>query len=393
MIKRLLQSKLQDLSKKMPVVAIVGPRQSGKTTLARETFKKHKYISLENLKNREFAQEDPQLFLETNENKHGIILDEIQNVPDLLSYIQVHSDEYKRPGYFVLTGSQNILVNQAITQTLAGRVAFFTLLPLSLTELQQTKIVPSSVEEYIFKGSYPRVYADNLNPLFWYPDYLRTYVERDVRSIRNIENLSVFQRFIGLCAGRIGQLLNFTSLANDCGITVATAKSWLSLLQASYIIFLLQPYYKNIGKRLVKSPKLYFYDSGLACSILGIESANDIATHYLRGGLFESLIISDLLKQRYNNNRIPHLYFWRDKVGNELDAMFAAGEKFLPIEIKAGKSISKNYFSGLEYWSTKNDFPQSECVLIYAGDENQKRKNGRVTSWKSAGKILDSPFT
>jgi len=377
---------LKEIAQKMPVVAIVGPRQSGKTTLAQETFKKHTYLSLEDLKIREFAQKDSDLFFQKYHNDHGIILDEIQEAPQLLSYIQTYADKYKKKGYFILTGSQNFLVNEAITQSLAGRVAIFTLLPLSIPELKKAKLLPTTVEECIWKGQYPRIYADKLNPTNWYPTYIRTYIERDVRSIRNITSLSTFQRFIGLCAGRIGQLLNITSLANDCGITVSTAKSWLSLLEASYIIFLLQPYHTNVGKRLVKSPKLYFYDTGLACSVLGIESTQDLFNHYLRGGLFESLIISELYKQRYNEGLPPRLYFWRDKMGHEIDCLKVSANTIVPIEIKAGKTISQDYFKGLNYWN-KTLNKKSNGFVIYAGEDNQKRSGGNVINWQSTDLI------
>lgn len=375
--------KLEELAQKMPVLAIMGPRQSGKTTIARETFKKHVYVSLEQLKEREFAQEDPDLFFQRYHNEHGIILDEIQRVPELLSYIQVHVDEFKKAGYFILTGSQNFLIHEAITQTLAGRIALFTLLPFSINELKKADLLPKTIEGCIFKGQYPRVYAYDLDPLKWYPDYLSTYVERDIRSIRNITDLSLFQRFIGLCAGRIGQLLNITSLANDCGVTVSTAKSWLSLLEASYIIFLLQPYHRNHGKRLVKTPKLYFYDSGLACSILGIESEEQLVQHYLRGGLVETLILSELIKQQYNKGRRPHLYFWRDKIGHEVDVLINVGTTFIPVEIKAGKTISTSYFEGLRYWYQLVESEEINGIVIYAGDDDQQRKYGKVVSWRS----------
>jgi predicted AAA+ superfamily ATPase len=380
--------RLVELAQKMPVIAIVGPRQSGKTTLAQATFKKHRYVSLEDLKNREFAHTDPRAFFQTYHNESGIILDEIQRVPELLSYIQVHVDEYKRPGYFILTGSQNFLVHEAITQTLAGRIAIFTLLPLSIAELKKARLLPGTIEECVVTGCYPRPYASHLAPRDWYPDYLRTYVERDVRSLRNVTDLTVFERFIGLCAGRIGQLLNVTSLANDCGVTVATAKSWLSLLEASYIIFLLQPYHKNVGKRLVKSPKLYFFDTGLACSALGIDTAEQVVTHYLRGGLVESLLIVEIYKHYYNLKLEPHIYFWRDKMGNEVDCVVASGGQLLPIEIKAGKTISSQYFDGLQYWYELHKASENNGVVLYAGDENQTRSAGRVVSWSSADTIL-----
>lgn len=382
MIPRTMEPQLLARAEKMPVIAILGPRQSGKTTLARSTFKNHRYVSLEELKNREFAEKDPYAFFQSYSNEYGIIIDEIQEVPSLLSYIQVYVDEHQKPGYVVLTGSQNFLVHNAINQTLAGRIALFTLLPLSITELRDAKLLPTTIEEFVFKGQYPQIYAYDIDPADAYPDYIRTYVERDIRSLRNITDLSVFQKFIGLCAGRIGQLLNVSSLANDTGISLATAKAWLSLLEASYIIFLLQPYHVNVGKRLVKTPKLYFYDSGLACSVLGIESADQLAQHYLRGGLVETVIISELFKERYNQGRMPRLYFWRDKLGHEIDCLAISGTKQIPMEIKAGKTVSNDYFDGLNYWydlfNTKHD-----GIVFYAGNENQQRSAGKLVSWSS----------
>lgn len=389
MIKRIMLTKLLEMAQKLPVVAIVGPRQSGKTTLAREAFSKHRYVTLEDLKNKEFARNDPYAFFQSHHNDAGIILDEIQEVPSLLSYIQVWSDEHNRPGYFILTGSQNFLVHEAITQTLAGRIALFTLLPLSIKELSDATLLPQTVESLIFLGQYPRIFAADLKPLDWYPTYVRTYVERDVRSIRNVTDLSGFQRFLGLCAGRIGQLLNVTSLANDCGINVATARAWLSLLEASYIIFLLQPYHTNVGKRFIKAPKLYFFDTGLACSLLGIESAAQVFNHYLRGGLFESLVISELFKARFNKGLVPRIYFWRDKEGNEVDCLIQSGDMLTPIEIKAGKSFSTDYFDGIDFWNSLQKKSAIKGTVIYAGDDDQSRTRGHVVGWRSLAKWQD----
>ncbi len=388
MIKRDLESKITELAQKMPVIAIIGPRQSGKTTLAQEIFKNHVYVSLEDLKAREFALEDPHAFFKLYVQETGIILDEIQEAPALLSYVQVYADKYKKPGYFVITGSQNFLVLDAINQTLAGRIALFTLLPLSLSELRNAQLLPSMADEAVFKGQYPRVYAQQLNPTEWNTDYIRTYVERDIRTIRNITDISMFQKFMGLCAGRIGQLLNMESLAGDCGITVVTAKAWLTLLEASYIIFLLQPYYANVGKRLVKTPKLYFYDTGLACALLRIESKEQLFTHYLRGGLFENMIITELYKQRYNIGRIPNFYFWRDKSGNEVDCVMTVADALVPIEIKANMTISQSYFAGLEYLYDLLEPNEKNGYVVYAGDENQPRSLGTVISWKNVDAII-----
>lgn len=383
-----MESKLKSLATQFPVVAIMGPRQSGKTTLARATFSDFHYISLEEFKDREFATSDPKSFLETYSHHKGLILDEIQEAPSLLSYMQGYVDKNNKPGLFIITGSQNFLLNEKITQTLAGRVAILTLLPLSITELLSYKET-ITLDELLFTGGYPRLYSDlNVSPLDLYPSYVKTYVEKDVRQIRNVEDLVTFQRFMGLCAGRIGQILNIASLASDCGISVPTAKSWISILAASYIIFLLQPHNKNFNKRLIKSPKLYFYDSGLACSILKIESKDQLINYYGRGNLFESFIISELQKQRYNIGREPNLYFWRDKTGHEVDCIIEKAMTLIPVEIKSGKTISRDFFDGLDYWCELSGNNPELSFLIYGGDEDQTRSNAKVLGWRSVDKIF-----
>lgn len=388
MIFRDLTEILKEAAQQFKVITILGPRQSGKTTLAQETFKNYKYISLEDLDIRAHATQDPREFLEFNKNEFGIILDEIQHVPNLLPYIQTYVDREKVNGYFILTGSQNFLINQAITQTLAGRMAVLTLLPLSINELSENNLMPNTIEEYVYKGSYPQLYAQKTSIALWYSSYTLTYIERDVRQVTTIDELTTFKLFLKLCAGRIGQLLNVSSLANDCGISFRTADRWLSLLQASYVILLLLPYHKNFSKRLVKTPKLYFYDTGLACSLLGIESQDQVKTHYLRGGLVENSIIVDLYKQYYNTAREPHVYFWRDNHGNEVDCIIEKGDMMFPIEIKAGQTISNNYFTGLNYWNELAENDPAQSLVIYTGTEDQKRSIGNVFSWKSAGHVI-----
>lgn len=388
MINRTIARAALKAAKELPVIAILGPRQSGKTTVSRALFKDHTYVTLEDLDTREFALSDPRDFLAHYRAGAGLIIDEVQYAPGLLSFIQTIVDRENIPGFFVLTGSQNFLISQAITQTLAGRIAILTLLPLSINELARADLLPKDMELQIFKGCYPRIYTGIKDVSAWYNDYLLTYVERDVRLIQNITDLNAFKRFMRLCAGRIGQLLNVSSLANDCGITVATAKGWLSLLEASYIIFFLHPHFKNFSKRLVKSPKLYFYDTGLASSLLGISSADDITRHYLRGGLFESLVISDLAKQFYNHRRPPYLYFWRDNHGHEIDCIIEQAEKLIPIEIKAGRTISTDYFKGLNYWNELSGNDPAQGYIIYGGDEMQRRSSGNVLSWKNMNDII-----
>jgi len=387
MIYRELTSVLKESAKSFPVVAILGPRQSGKTTLARYVFKNYNYVSLEELDAREFARTNPHEFLSTHV-QNGVILDEIQRAPDLLSYIQTYVDKNKKKGQFILTGSQNFLLNEMISQTLAGRIAIETLLPLSITELEQAKKLKSTISQTIISGFYPSIFDPNVSPTKWYSNYLRTYIERDVRLIKNVTDLSAFQRFIKLCAGRIGQILNLSSLANDCGISPNTVKEWLSLLEASYIIFLLQPYYKNFSKRLIKSPKLYFYDTGVACNLLGISTAEQYSVHYLKGGLFESMVISELIKQQYNYGTVPQTYFWRDQSGHEIDCIIEKGIETLAIEIKAGMTITSSFFDSLQYWQKLAKIPSSNNFLIYGGTEQQYRKYGNVYGWKNFSQIV-----
>jgi uncharacterized protein len=388
---RKLTDILIEAAQQFRVVTILGPRQSGKTTLAQTVFTNHRYISLEDLDIRAQATQDPREFLEFHKNPFGLILDEIQNVPSLLSYIQTYVDREKINGYFILTGSQNFLVNQTITQTLAGRMAILTLMPLSISELSQTQMLPNSMELFIYKGSYPQLYAQTTNPRLWYSSYITAYIERDVRQVTTINELMTFKLFMQLCAGRIGQLLNIASLANDCGIPQRLAEKWLSLLQASYVILLLQPHYQNFSKRLVKTSKLYFFDTGIACSLLGIESEEQVRSHYLRGGLVENMIITDLIKQYYNQARTPQVYFWRDNHGHEIDCIIERGTQLFPIEIKAGRTISSDYFEGIDYWNKISGNNPAYSLIIYGG-EGQKRAAATVYNWQTAGNIIDQVY-
>ncbi len=388
MIKRNLEKELIKDSKEFPVLAVIGPRQSGKTTLTRAVFANHKYVSLENPINREFARSAPVDFFKRYKNEYGIILDEIQNVPELLSFIQGFVDENKKPGEFILTGSQNFLINEAISQTLAGRISIHTLLPLSIEELKQSKLIQEKdAAQIILQGQYPGLYDVKRNFSRWYINYIQTYVERDVRLIKNIVDLSMFQKFMRLCAGRIGQILNVVSLSNDLGVSTQTVKEWLSILEQSYIVFLLQPHFNNFGKRLIKSPKLYFYDTGLACSLLGINTDQDLQNHYIYGNLFESFIISDLFKKYYNKGLRPAIYFWRDSAGHEVDCILENGLKLSRIEIKSTSTINSSVFSGLDYWNSiaKGD---DNSYLVYSGDDSYKRGKANVVSWRDLSLYL-----
>ncbi len=381
MIKRALSKKLKQLSSKFPVISVVGPRQSGKTTFVRSVFPKADYVNLEDLDNREFASRDPRGFLSTYNKK--IIIDEAQRVPELFSYIQTESDKRNKTGQFILTGSQNFLLHERISQSLAGRVALLKLLPFSAAEISGSKYELAKISDYIRTGFYPRIYDKKISPKDWYPNYIRTFVERDVRLIKNIPNLNTFQKFLKLCAGRTGQILNLSSLGNDCGITHNTAKSWLSILEASYIIFLLKPYYKNFNKRLVKMPKLYFYDTGLVCSLLDIQNSAQLTSHYLYGSLFEAFVLSEIIKYRFNRGMEHNCYYWRDKTGNELDCIVDMPEAPLKIEIKASKTIADDFFNGFRYWNKIAGKADKKTYLVYGGSENQKRSAADIISWKN----------
>lgn len=374
-----------------PVIAILGPRQSGKTTLVKNHFSKHAFFSLEDLSIREFITSDPKGFLKEHENEFGIILDEFQYAPQILSYIQLEVDEKNRPGYFVLTGSQNFLMNQAITQSLAGRVGILALLPFSLKELKDNKLLHENVLQAIINGGYPRIYSGGVSsPSDLYPDYIQTYVERDVRQLINVGDLRTFQKFLALCAGRIGQLLNLSDIATNCGISVPTAQKWISILEASYILFLLQPHFNNFNKRLVKTPKLYFYDTGVASNLLGITSDKILSLSPFRGPLFENMIIADIGKQFFNRGMRSPLYFWRDQNDRlEVDCIIDVEAKLFPVEIKSSQTPSIGYFNTLEKWNEIAQTSASDNYVVYAGDTNQERKKGTMIGWRRAADLVE----
>lgn len=387
--RRSIEKTLLDFAQ-FPVVGIFGPRQSGKTTLVQQAFSNHKYFNFEDPNIRSFAQENPTGFLREFENEHGIILDEFQHVPSILSHIQLVADAKDRPGYFVLTGSQNFLMNQAVTQSLAGRIGILTLLPLSLYELQNNGILTDNVYDFIFKGFYPRIYSKVITPMALYPSYIQSYVERDVRQLTNVENLNTFQRFMQLCAARVGQQLNSANLAAHCGITQKTVNSWLSILQASYIIFLLNPYYENFSKRVVKKPKLYFYDTGLACSLLNIRSSEELVFSSFKGPLFECLIIADFFKQYFNRGSKAPLYYWRDTNDRlEIDCLVDRGTSIVPIEIKSNELIGTKFFESLSKFRDIAQKRSTQGYVIYSGLSSQTRSAGNVVDWQSSGSLID----
>lgn len=373
MYKRILSSKLKETFSKFPAISVTGPRQSGKTTLVRETFPDLDYVNLEDPSLRLTVKEDPKGFLDRYTN--GLIIDEAQNLPELFSYLQIYIDERNKPSQYIITGSQQFLMNERISQSLAGRVAIFRLLPLSYQEIKDSNI---DTDEYIFRGFYPKLYNFDINPSDFYSSYVSTYVERDVRTIAQVTDLGLFQKFLMLCAGRAGQELNVVSIANDCGIDRRTAQKWLSVLEASYIIHFLKPYYANLNKQIIKSPKLYFYDTGLLSYLLRITSKEQIATHYAMGALFENLVVNEYKKNFFNNNIHVNLYYIRNKNGQEIDLMIDGAIQDL-IEIKASKTFNPNFVNNIEYWKPYFDKPSS--YVIYNG-ENTSFKNSFVLNWK-----------
>lgn len=386
MVQRQISQITKELAVKYPFVVITGPRQSGKTTLTKTLFPDYDYVSLEELDNREFARQDPRGFIATYPDR--VIIDEVQRVPELLSYLQTHSDNVGEEGMYILTGSQNLLLMDAVDQSLAGRAGMLTLLPFSHQEMMVGGICPKSVEEEIFKGALPRVYDKQISPVTYYSNYIKTYVERDVRMLKNISDLSTFTRFLKLCAGRVGQLLNMASLANDCGISVPTAKAWLSVLEASFVVHFLRPDYNNFSKRLVKTPKLYFCDTGLACNLLEIASTKQLSSHYLKGGLFENLVVNEMLKSEYNSGCLPQLSFWRDSNGNEIDLLRTRNGVQTAIEIKSGQTFSTDYVKGLRFWSQMSGNTPDNCVVVYAGSAPMQTSDCALIPWTQIGRLV-----
>jgi predicted AAA+ superfamily ATPase len=379
MINRIAATRLKKLANTFRSVAIVGSRQSGKTTLCKTVFPNKPYISLENPDVLAFAIDDPRGFL--GQFKSGAILDEVQRAPHLFSYLQQILDETKKKGLFILTGSNNFLLQETISQTLAGRIAYLQLLPFSFQELSKSNKLKADSSWHIFNGAYPEVIAKKISPYDWYSNYVITYVERDVRQLKSINNLALFTKLLKLCAGRCGQILNLSSFSNDCGIDQKTVASWLGILQSSYIIYLLKPYHSNFNKRIIKTPKLYFYDTGILCSLLGITNSKQIITHPAKGAMFENLIVSELLKERFNKGKSDNLFFWRDKTGNEIDILLDDAGKISAFELKSAETISQDFFKGLDYFSSLVDKP-IQTKLIYAGKLQQKRSNGTmVVPW------------
>lgn len=379
MIKRDIEAVVRKLAHGYPALAITGPRQAGKTTLARYVFPDRPYVSLENPDVRELALHDPRRFLE--KYRAGAVLDEVQNCPPLFSYLQGELDASREMGRFILTGSQQFGLLAGITQSLAGRMAMINLLPFTCHEAYAGK--PPALNTVLFRGGYPPVHDRELDPAVWYANYLQTYIERDVRKLINVRDLAAFQRFVRLCAGRVGQLLNLSQLGTDAGITHNTAKAWLSILEASYVVFLLAPHHRNFNKRLIKTPKLYFHDTGLAAWLLAIQQAEQVENHPQRGALFENWVISELCKARANHGLPSNLFFWRDQSGHEVDVLLETAAGLIPIEIKSGQTLNSDFFKGLEHWFKLARPKQPRAWLVYGGKDEHLRDAVRILSWRN----------
>ncbi len=381
-------SSIQNMLGKYPVVAVTGPRQSGKTTMLKKEFSNYRYINLENPDIRAFAEKDPKGFL--SEYDRNVIFDEAQRVPKLFSYIQSIVDDSSVMGQYILSGSQNFHLMQSITQSLAGRVAIFKLFPFDNNEMKSAGWLKEDDFLYnLIKGFYPAIYDRDIPSKVFYSNYVLTYLQRDVTELINIRNIRLFQNFLALCAARAGQLLNLNALANECGITQPTAKAWLSALENSYILFQLYPYYKNFSKRVVKTPKLYFYDTGLLCHLLKITDVKKIQAHPMKGSLFENMMIAEYVKQMSHKNGVDDLWFWRDSGGNEVDFLIENDNGFNVVEFKASTTIMPKMFDGMTKFEQISGLKYLNKMLVYGGNETQIRSAGKVIPWKEFGVMSD----
>ncbi len=384
LIKRDLSNSINKSAKGFPVITITGPRQSGKTTFAKMTFPDYKYVTMEDPDVREYAISDPRDFIHRYSSK--VIIDEFQRVPQLTSYLQGHIDKVNEPGMYILTGSNQFEHLHSVSQTLAGRTAVLKLLPFSYKELYSGKDIDTDIYNIMIKGWYPRIFDQELQYSTFYNSYFDTYVQRDVRSIVNVHNLNDFQRFVRLCAGRTGQIVKLSNIANEVGVTYNTIKGWISVLQASYIIELLYPYHVNYNKRIIKSPKLYFLDTGLACSLIGISKPDHLETHPLRGEIFETYVFSELLKNQYNQALRSNLFFFRDSNNNEIDFLAESGKGLVPMEAKLNSTPRKMHFKNIEYFNKLSD-QVIHNYLIYSGINNDHRYNCEIIGYPNIGDV------
>lgn len=381
MIERILGNKIGSLSRKFPVLTLTGARQCGKSTLLRHCFPDYRYVSFEDPDIRAAALQDPRGFLANYGSR--TFIDEAQHVPELFSYLQTVVDAVNEPGMYVLSGSHDFLLFERISQSLAGRCAVLHLTPLSIAELTSANLLPADMHTWLFTGGYPRVYSSAIDPIDFFPSYIQTYVERDVRLIRNITDHNAFVRFVKVCAGRIGTQLNLQSIAQDTEVSVPTIRDWLSILEMSHIIYLLKPHHQNFGKRLVKSPKIYFSDTGLVASLLGIKDSGQIATHYLRGNLFENMVVAEHVKSFLFQGMVPPLSYWRDNAQHEIDLIIERGSFLEVIEIKASATMRPSHFDGLRYFQGLSKTRAEHSTVVYAGDFDFQTGDGRYLSWRN----------
>lgn len=379
-MQRDLEKKLKQLFSKFPVVFLTGPRQSGKTTLAKMAFSSLPYVNFEDISLQEEVRSDPHGFLK--EYNSGVIIDEAQLVPEIFSYIQLYSDRRNVPGQYLLTGSQNFLLNEKISQSLAGRVGILKLLPLNYSEISESHDV--NTDQMIIKGGYPRLYEQDISVTDFFSGYLQTYVERDVRQLKNIPSLGDFQKLLFLCAGRVGQVLNLSSLCSDCGMSVPTIKSWISVLEASYIVYLIHPFHMNTNKQMVKSPKIYFYDTGLLCYLLKIQTRDQLKQHFAYGSIFENFVLNEILKSQLNRGEMPNIHFLRDSKGHEIDCVVPEANFRMLYEIKSGSTFSKTFTKNIEYYRNETD----EGMVIYQGERNSEYKNAKIRNIETFLKSL-----
>lgn len=382
-VKRTIYKEIKLYARKYPILVITGPRQAGKTTLMTEEFTKYRYLSLENPDNREFAIRDPNGFLK--EYDKYVIFDEVQRVPSLFSYLQTKVDKDKIMGQYILSGSQNFNLMENITQSLAGRVCLFRLFPFDIHEIKHNFLREKTIANQLFKGFYPAIYDRKINPMKYYSDYIETYIKRDISQLVNIQDMRSFNRFVKLCAARVGHQLNYVDLAKDAGISHTTARNWLSLLETSFITFLLPPYYRNYNKRLTKSPKLYFYDTGLLCHLLKIDGKKLGPMHPLWGNIFENYVVAEYHKLTSHRNQYRDIYYWRDSHGHEVDLIIEENDQISIIEIKAGSTIKSDMFKELDRFQSLDTSTKMKKVLVYGGEEIQKRTNYHILPWDEIG--------
>lgn len=387
MVKRQIETEFMLLLREYPIVTLLGPRQAGKTTLAQQALPEYRYVNLEQPEVRQFAQDDPKAFIAHYSGQ--VILDEIQRVPELLSYVQVAVDQNPVNGQFVLTGSHQLALREAITQSLAGRTAILHLLPFSIAELNANDLGFTKPEDYLYQGFLPRIYDQQQRPTPAYSNYYQTYIERDVRQLINLKDAAQFEKFIKLLAGRVGQLMDFTSLAGDVGVSANTVKHWLSILEASFIIYKLPPYFENFGKRVIKSPKYYFTDTGLLCFLLGIENPQQAARDPLIGQLFENLVVMDFVKNLYNRGKLANLYFYRDSNGLEVDLLFQRGRSLVPIEIKSSATYKPELLKGLKRIMELSPL-MGDAYLIYAGEPYSFSNNIQALCFDQLDSLLNN---